>query len=102
MNRCEHCKKIMPEVELLTGSEDMAMFVCGICALRIRNEAAGFPLETPFTGKRAHAVFCRAVHFLGTDAPEWAKRVAAGNRGIEGLQIIGDQSTFIIQHPEGR
>ncbi len=100
MKRCEECKKLVPEVELMSG-EDMALFVCGICALRIRNEAHGFPLATPFTGKRAQAMFCRAVHFLGDDAPEWAKKVANGDRGIEGFQVIDGNPAIIVQHPEG-
>lgn len=79
---CPHCGKMLPghTVSDVVGNDEhgnlVRMTICSICALRIRNEAAGIPLMTPFTGTIAHASFLDAVAHLGSRAPKWAQRVA--------------------------
>lgn len=89
MTNCDHCKKTMPEVAPITiGS--YTFNVCPICGLKKRNEAHRLPLETPFTGAEAHAMFLRAVHFSGTLAPDWARNVAAKGKASEGTTTTKD------------
>lgn len=79
---CPHCGKMLPEhtISDMMGNDEQGnlvrMKVCAICALRIRNEEAGIPLMTPFTGTMAHSSFLDAVAHLGSKAPKWAQRVA--------------------------
>lgn len=52
------------------------VLLCPVCGLRLRNKLHGLPLETPFSGPMAQAMFLNTVDFMGARAPKWAQRVA--------------------------
>lgn len=63
MEQCVECLEKFP-AEILSPmitSEGNTGLLCGVCALRLRNEAHGLPLGTPFQGEVAQWMYEEAM-----------------------------------------
>ena len=98
--KCPACKRKFPAELINPMCVDGNYFTrCPLCALAERNEAAGLPCDTPFTGTNAHAMFCQAVKHLcktkqGTHIVE--RRIAKGPKAPGGF------TTIALAEPEGK
>lgn len=66
MTKCLNCKKSFPDSLLspliINGHATEPM--CGICALKLRNESMGLPLDELFQGEQARLMYEKALKFL--------------------------------------
>lgn len=68
MDNCTSCKRKFPEglvqpMYSSSGGKGNYRDLCPICALIIRNESAGLPIDTPFSGEIANELFERAYAY---------------------------------------
>jgi len=63
MSICVECKEEFPSEILspLITSEGNTGLLCGVCALKLRNELHGLPLNTPFKGEIAQWLHEKAM-----------------------------------------
>lgn len=66
MRKCEQCDRKFPDELLETPLYVNGKYIdcCPICALRIRNAAAGLPEDTMFAGEMAQALYAEAVKYV--------------------------------------
>ena len=67
--KCSACSKRFPErmiqpILVAASHRKVEWNACPICALKIRNRAAGLPKDTPFAGPQAKALHDEAVAYL--------------------------------------
>jgi hypothetical protein len=55
MTKCTKCKLSYPD--------HLVVVICPLCALLLRNETHGLPLNTPFTGEMANVMYEEAVEY---------------------------------------
>lgn len=61
--KCPQCKFKYQSPELIQPMFVNGKYIdmCPICALKLRNETAGLPADTPFTGTRASELYDLAI-----------------------------------------
>lgn len=69
MTKCLECEKLFPDhliQDMAIGDQTGLSYVPldPVCALKIRNQTAGLPLDTPFQGEMANALWEEAVEYL--------------------------------------
>lgn len=69
MTKCLECEQLFPDhliQDMAIGDKTGLHYVPldPVCALKIRNQTAGLPLDTPFQGEMAQALYEEAVEFL--------------------------------------
>lgn len=64
MTKCDECKLKFPDelISPLVGNNGH-INVCGVCALKLRNEAHGLSADTPFTGEIAKQMYDDALDY---------------------------------------
>lgn len=89
MKRCVECERGYPDHLVTTDNEFynhdtgqmMSLALCAVCGLKMRNQQHGMDAATPFSGKKAHAMFLETVKFLGPAAPGWARYIVENKLG---------------------
>ena len=66
--KCAECDRDFPSEMLVPMFVDGGYTkpICALCALIIRNQAHGIPLDTPFHGEVAHYMWEKARDHVGT------------------------------------
>lgn len=71
MTKCLECEQLFPDhlvQEMAIGDQTGLHYVPldPVCALKIRNQTAGLPINTPFQGEMANDLWEEAVEYLKT------------------------------------
>jgi len=64
--KCGECERDFPPElldEMFIGGRYTTL-ICGICALKLRNQYLGLPPSTPFVGSNAQKMYKKALEYL--------------------------------------
>ena len=70
MTRCDKCKRRFPDglVQPMFGT--ISALLCGVCALEVRNEMLGLPVDTPFNGEMAQEIYEQTREYIAEKNPQ--------------------------------